>query len=344
MGVETGIQWCDATLNLWTGCTKVSDGCKFCYAEHMRDGRFGKGEWGPKGTRREVKSWRTTLAKISNRAKSENRRLKVFCSSMSDIFEGPETCGGEKSENWVTIVRLRSQLFDAIEAHPELDFLVLTKRIENAGDFLERNYGDDLPPNLWLGTSVENQEQAEARIPHLLKVPAAVRFLSCEPLIGPVDLRTVNTTRYGESGEEWTNAFTGVTSFEDAGGGGEYYSETGIDWVICGGESGPNARPMHPDHARNLRDQCQAAGVPFLFKQWGAWGPNPRQAHGVRVAPGELESYTTITSTQREKIGTQTWYAGHDSGPATCLERVNKKAAGRLLDGRTWDEYPEVRP
>lgn len=291
MADETKIEWCDATLNLWWGCTKVSEGCTHCYAKQLSDQRYKRGCWGPKGTRREVKSWRATLAKISNRAKAENRRIKVFCSSMSDIFEGPETCGGEKSENWVTIVRLRSQLFDAIEAHPELDFLVLTKRIENAGDFLERNYGDDLPPNLWLGTSVENQEQADKRIPHLLQVPAAVRFLSCEPLLGPVDLGDW-CREYEDYPRDMDGEFLGYSN---------WVQPHDIHWVICGGESGPNARPMHPDWARSLRDQCVDAGVPFFFKQWGEWGPD-------YIGP--------------------IW--------------LGRKKAGRILDGQTWDQFPEV--
>lgn len=271
MSVHTKIEWCDATLNLWWGCTKVSDGCKNCYAERLADQRYHKGNWGPKGARLEVKSWRTTLNQISKRAKNENRRLKVFCSSMADIFEGPETCGGEGSDNWQLICRLRTELWSAIWEHHELDFLILTKRPQNIADFTA-GYSNDhkvgFSDNVWIGTSVEDQKTANERIPHLLKIPASVRFLSCEPLIGRVDLTSIKE----EEGVR-TNAFTGETNFEGLECG-NCYSETGIDWVICGGESGHNARPMEPDWVRSLRDQCAAAGVPFFFKQWGGVNKN----------------------------------------------------------------------
>lgn len=301
MAVNTNIEWCDATLNLWWGCTKVSDGCKFCYAEHLSDQRFQRGAWGPGGTRQEVKSWRSTLAKISKRAKDEGRRLRVFCQSMSDTFEGPETCGGTNSENWKLMSRLRMELFRAIMDTPNLDWLLLTKRPENikeciyrasqaveAQDTALRYWVNEwmrlqrVPHNVWLGTSVEDQATAIRRIPSLLSVPAAVRFLSCEPLLGPVDItdwldwNRENTCGCGDG--ECHECWQSPTSPTPA-------------WVICGGESGPNARPMHPDWAKSLRDQCVAARVPFFFKQWG----------------------------------------GRD-----------KKSAGRVLDGKTWDEFPEV--
>lgn len=280
MGEQTNIEWCDATLNLWWGCTKVSQGCKNCYAENLSDQRFGKGAWGPSGTRQEVKSWRTTLNKISKRAKAENRRLKVFCQSMSDTFEGPETMGGVNSENWKLVSRLREELLKAIDEHLELDFLVLTKRPENI-----ELYGppllDWVPPNLWLGTSVEDQETANARIPLLLNVPAAVRFLSMEPLLGPVELKDYfyadcdhceGLGGYYPSDpqeEEDCPRCEGFCKDKD-----ELLEE--IHWVIVGGESGPGARPMHPDWVRSLRDQCKEAGVPFFFKQWG--GVNKKSA------------------------------------------------------------------
>lgn len=246
----TKIEWCDATLNLWWGCTKVSDGCKNCYAESLSDQRYKKGAWGPGGQRTEVKSWRETLSKISRRANKENRRLKVFCQSMSDTFEGPETCGGKDSENWKRISALREELLKAIVDHPELDFLVLTKRPENVCrwgptmmDWV-RELG--FPDNLWIGTSVEDQKTANERIPRLLEIPAKVRFLSCEPLLSEVDLKY--------------SCFNGADSFG---------SLEGIHWVIVGGESGLNAREFDPDWARSVRDACQSAGVAFFMKQMG---------------------------------------------------------------------------
>lgn len=344
MAEETAIQWADATLNLWWGCTKVSDGCKFCYAEHLSDTRYKKGAWGPRGSRREVKSWRSTLEKVSRRAKAEGRRLKVFCSSMSDVFEGAETCGGVDSENWRLICRLRFDLFAEIVKHPELDFLLLTKRprvarvllgapefwlevnaalCRDAFSVLPGGLGDYVSgrktlQNLWLGTSVENQEQADERIPHLLGIPAAVRFLSCEPLLGRVDLQY--------------SCFNGADSLQ---------SLEGIHWVICGGESGPNARPMHPDWARSLRDQCQAAGVPFHFKQWGEWLPWMDFLDvGVEDSPEASRFRCAYLDEDNQwEIGFSDW---QDELPDDTMGRVGKTKAGRLLDGREWNEFPEV--
>jgi len=313
MAEETGIEWADATLNLWWGCTKVSEGCKNCYAEHLSDQRYKRGAWGPKGERQEVKSWRSTLAKVSKRAKAEGRRLRVFCSSMSDVFEGPETCGGEDSANWRLMRRLFDELWEEWEGHSELDFLVLTKRPENAAEWL-KDLG--LPGNVWVGTSVENQQEANKRIPELLRVDASVRFLSCEPLLGPVDLQYP--------------CFNGADSL---------HSLEGIDWVICGGESGLNARPMDPDWVRSLRDQCQLAEVPFLFKQWGEWLPWMDFLDvGIEDCPEASRFKCAYHDEDNQwEIGFSDW---QDELPDNTMGRVGKKKAGRLLDGREWNEFP----
>lgn len=353
----TNIEWCDATLNLWWGCTKVSDGCKFCYAEHLADHRYNKGNWGPSGTRREVKSWRANLTKISNRAKAEGRRLKVFCQSMSDTFEGPETMGGVGSENWRTVQELQDELASAIMEHPHLDFLLLTKRPENVFEVLTRNNcvapdectagNFTFPDNCWIGTSVEDQKTAEKRIPHLLRCPAAVRFLSCEPLIGGVSLfaRLQTRTQFEEGLCAAIPAF-GITPEESRIALSKFDLERrpdggpGIDWVICGGESGPNARPMHPDWARSLRDQCQAAGVPFFFKQWGEFqdGSKPSTFCYTVLSNGrrcltERENHQQLL----RELG------GWDEFNPTLMSKVGKAKAGRLLDGREWNQFPEVK-
>lgn len=184
-------------------------------------------------------------------------------------------------------------------------FQVLTKRPDRMLEFVEwyqhNFFIDDTSfeeafPNVWLGTSIENQTAADERVPLLLQVPAAVRFLSCEPLLGPVDLdRWITTDEMGVP--------VGME----------------IDWVIAGGESGPNARPMHPDWAMELRDQCQAAGVAFFFKQFGEWAP----VHDLRCnEPG---------------IKGKRW---HTFDPDTSVCRIGKDRAGRLLDGREWNEFP----
>lgn len=334
----TKIEWCDATLNLWWGCTKVSDGCKFCYAEHLADQRYHKGNWGPTGTRTEVKSWRSTLAKISKRAKAENRRLKVFCQSMSDTFEGPETMGGVDSENWKLVQWLRTCLMVEIHNHPELDFLLLTKRPENALKFFQEDCppgGASIPeicPNLWLGTSVENQATADERIPHLLQIPAAVRFLSCEPLLGPVDLKHINICGAG---------FHFQLNCLDGSSDGAHYRPPypTVSWVIAGGESGPSARPMHPDWARSLRDQCVAAEVPFFFKQWGEWAGYDTVGHDAyHAAQHHLVLWPDGV---RAELSLKHRKAFTNEG-AAAMAKVGKARAGRILDGREWNEFPEV--
>jgi len=193
----------------------------------------------------------------------------VFCASLADVYEdNPQ------------VVDWRSELLDLITATPKIDWLLLTKRPENVNAF--SHYA--LPDNVWVGTSVENQKAADERIPTLMQVNANVRFLSCEPLLGPINI-------------------------------GESISD--IDWVIAGGESGPNARPMYPDWARSLRGQCMAAGVPFLFKQWGEW---------------HYDGDVIL-----EKPNTPVLF---HAGMSVPMYRVGKKNAGRLLDGREWNEYP----
>lgn len=340
MAEQTKIEWCDATLNLWWGCTKVSDGCKHCYAENLSDQRYKKCAWGPTGIRTEVKSWRSTLNKISKRAKAEGRRLKVFCQSMSDTFEGPETCGGRDSQNSELMDRLRVQLFgQVIPAHPELDFLILTKRPQFAAEWLG---SDQLIPNIWIGTSVEDQKTADERIPHLLRIPAQVRFLSCEPILGPVDL---NRFWIGQNGEPLVRV--GDVWFDRPMAPGHHWHGADINpipavpvrihWVIAGGESGPNARPMHPDWARSLRDQCVTANVPFFFKQWGEWAPL-----GGSGVPHDSDDETSWPWVWVTKDGVTK--KSSDGYQDRVMVRVGKARAGRLLDGREWSQFPKVNP
>lgn len=322
MSERTKIEWCDATLNLWWGCTKVSEGCKNCYADSWSK-RYNRAIWGPKGTRVEIKSWRSTLNKISKRALAEGRRLKVFVQSMSDTFEGPETMGGVDSENWKLVSRLQDDLIEAILDHPELDFLLLTKRPENVVGVVCRHdqigwesHNWNWPQNFWIGVSIEDQPTADDRLDKLAQIPAAVRFVSCEPMIGHVDLVY--------------SCFNGADSLG---------SMPGIDWVICGGESGHKARPMHHDWARSLRDQCVAANVPFFFKQWGEWLPwmEFNEAH----VDDDIESSRYLACYFAGGKWTEPEFAGWDSDmPDDTVGRVGKSRAGRMLDGRTWDDVP----
>jgi protein gp37 len=290
MGQDSKIEWTDHTFNPWIGCTKVSDGCKFCYAEIDSPARISRAAgnelWGPNAGRK-VKAesgWREPLAWDRAAAKAGERH-RVFSASQSDVFEDRPD-----------LIEPRARLFRLILATPNLDWLLLTKRPENIGGLWP--VGHDLTgpgaaewPNIWLGTSVENQAMADQRIPDLLKIPAAVRFLSMEPLIedlGPIDL-------------------------------------TGIDWVIVGGESGPKARPMHPDWARSIRDQCVAAGVPFFFKQWGDVMSVLNEDMPEDVYQG-IDAAINLSG-----YGGNPWF------------RVGKKRAGRMLDGREWSEFPDAR-
>lgn len=237
------IEWTTHTFNPWIGCTKVSDGCKHCYAEAMMDRRYGKVKWGPQGERQRTSSdnWGKPV-RWNKRAAAEGRRYRVFCASLADVFEdNPQLL------DW------RKELFSLIEQTPNLDWLLLTKRPQHVFDFVPGHWLARLPANVWLGTSVENQEQADKRMPDLMAIPAKVKFLSMEPLLGPVDL-------WGANYRNPNGGFTGaVTSWGN-----------GINWVIVGGESGKDARPMQIEWAQDIQRQCAAADVPFFFKQGSA--------------------------------------------------------------------------
>jgi protein gp37 len=247
MAENSKIQWTDHTFNPWRGCTKVSAGCKNCYAETMSGRNPGTlGVWGPKGTRVVASEsyWRQPL-KWNREAKAAGERRRVFCASLADVFEGWDTMPAASHD---AVMAARKRLGKLINDTPYLDWLLLTKRPENvlalAADMWVRFVRDaPLPVNVWIGTSVENQETADKRIPELLKVPAAVRFLSCEPLLGPID--------FFHGPKDW-----GLL--------------TGIHWVIVGGESGPGARPCDVNWIRSIVGQCRAAGVEVFVKQLGA--------------------------------------------------------------------------
>ncbi len=227
MAENSAIEWTDHTFNPWWGCAKVSPACDRCYAEAWAK-RTGHGVWGPRAPRRLFGDdhWRRPLRWNRDAARS-GRRARVFCASMADVFEWRADLRGPRRRLWALV-----------EATPNLDWLLLTKRPHLARRLAP--WGTDWPDHVWLGATVENQRFAGKRIPFLLDTPSRYRFLSCEPLLGPIDLA------------EWID---------------------GLDWVIAGGESGAGARPAHPDWIRGLRDQCAAAGAAFHFKQWGAWRP-----------------------------------------------------------------------
>lgn len=270
MGADSKIEWTHHTFNPWWGCTRVSPGCEHCYAETFAK-RVGV-KWGVQADRRFFgeKHWREPL-KWNAAAEKAGERHRVFCASMADVFEDrPEL------QSW------REQLWGLIEQTPNLDWLLLTKRPENLERMLPwcTSCGDqcfDKPMhNVWLGTTVEDQRRANERIPHLLRVPAAVRFLSVEPQLGHVDLRAVEWPRKGGHRVDvlrfgyWSiPEKIGVTGFVNHSDMHEDFGHP-IDWVIVGGESGHGARRFDAGWARSLVEQCKAANVPVLVKQMGA--------------------------------------------------------------------------
>lgn len=245
MAENSGIEWTTHTFNPWAGCTKVSPACDHCYAESWAK-RSGHVEWGPKGNRRRTKTWGNPV-KWNRQAGETGERPRVFCASLADVFDNHRSILPE----W------RRDLWRLIRETPNLDWLLLTKRPQNIEKMLPDDWSDGYP-NVWLGTTVENQTEADRRIPHLLSVPAVIHFLSMEPLLGPVDIGI----GLGCTCDSEERCF-GTCPYYRSG-----VNPRQLSWVIVGGESGHQHRPTDPDWFRGLRDQCSAAGVPFLFKQW----------------------------------------------------------------------------
>lgn len=319
MAEQTNIEWCDSTWNPWIGCTRISPACDFCYAADLMDTRLGKATWGAgqQRVRTGVKNWNLPLRwnrEADAFAAIHGRRRRVFCASLADVFDN------EVDRIW------RADVLTLIARTPDIDWLLLTKRIGNvsrlvaeASAIVERTTGEPSPwedgkwpSNVWIGATIANQAEADRDIPKLLRLPAAVRFLSMEPLLGPVDLAQA-------SGRHW---------WTDEGGAQDREVPREIDWVIAGGESGASARPMHPQWVRSLRDQCSAEGVPFLFKQWGEWAPI---LSGTAFHPSVDGAYYAPRANGGEL---------HDFGGGFGAVRVGKHQAGRLLDGAAHNGYP----
>lgn len=353
MAESTAISWADATFNPWVGCEKVSPGCAHCYAETLVTGRMNRpGTWGAEGIRERTaaSTWRHPAAwarkaragLLPNGESSYGRRPRVFCASLADVFEPrPEL------EPW------RAELFEhVIAATPELDWLVLTKRPELARDWLNRFYdrSDEAQghaagaraswaplPNVWLGTSIENA-RFTWRADALRECPAAVRFISAEPLLGSL--------------------FLGPREGREMPSDGDMRSSLNldyIDWVIVGGESGgPDARPMHQRWARELLEAClwrqkhrledglgpDIAYGPrpaFHFKQWGSWTPDPegRDPNGVWLA---------LNGSRRTSFAADAYDDLPDGSMRVRYAGPAPTAGGHHLDGVAWHEFPAVTP
>lgn len=355
-------------FNCWRGCTRISESCRFCYAEKLSHRNPAVlGVWGPHGTRVVAAEsyWRLPRKWDRDAAKAGERR-RVFCASLADVFEewngyavnADGLCMWDLPQGWtptdmklgvrmLTLDGIRARLWQTILNTPWLDWLLLTKRPENVLPILRRVYdlqksralddgclaawidGSHPPDNVWIGVSCEDQATADERIPHLLKIPAAVRFLSCEPLLGPVDL---DPFFYPEScsfsHECRSDHWPGKGAMPDPLSnvcGGRPYRECGcvpIDWVITGGESGPGARPSHPDWFRSLRDQCRAASVAYHHKQNGEWLADGQGIPFLMDVAGGRGSHRVFEF------------------PDVVMRRVGKRAAGRLLDGVEHNEFP----
>src|SRR3990167_7231005 len=349
---KTDIEWTDFSWNVLRGCSRISEGCRNCYAEVVAN-RFKEPGLPYEGLITKTGQWNgqvRVIEKLMDQPLRWRKPRRIFVNSMSDIFH-------ENVDDY-TIRRI----FDVMAQAKQHTFQILTKRVERMHQLLslwdqvgitgEHFHGHPLK-NVWLGVSAEDQATADERIPLLLQTPAVVRWLSIEPLLGPVDLTALpSASGIGRHLDALSNA--GV----DPGA----LIPSKIDWVVVGGESGPNARPMHPDWARALRDQCQAADVPFFFKQWGEWRP---------ICKGESEWYQPIYRSNRiakagesQEVLDELWgrqctvqeLCLRNDGQHTSITglgawqqgaapvqafKVGKKAAGRQLDGREWNEYPD---
>jgi protein gp37 len=330
---NTRIEWTEKTWNPITGCTKISEGCKHCYAERMSKrlaGRCGYDKDEP---------FKVTLHPDKLDEPLRWRKpSKIFVCSMGDLFHE------DVPFSWITEVfdvmcswrwpnkeaeRLGEQEY---LVDPKHTYMVLTKRPERVDQWLDwvgHYWPGDSPLNInleaehnfgqhiWLGVTAENQQRADERIPILLQIPAAKRFVSVEPMLGPVDLTQIDI-----GGNVWINSLTGdCKSYHPYGGMWKINeSKNKLDWIICGGETGPGARPMRSAWVISLRDQCQEAGTPFFFKSWGEWvRPSQMPASTYR----EIEDY------------------GNGIGIADVPLGVGKKRSGRAIDGDEWNEYPE---
>lgn len=337
----TRIEWADRVWNPITGCTKCSPACDNCYAERMSKrlaGRCGYPALDP---------FRVTLHEDKfNEPVHWRKPARIFVGSMTDLFH-PDV-----PFSWL------DQIFATMGLCKRHTFMLLTKRPERMQAFMAQGCQWELP-NVWLGTTIWDQASADRAVPLLLSTPAAKRFVSVEPMLGPVDLgqwfeRIDHCGACGAENPEqvedicpacgsqaglittWGNdqaeRYRSGERYSESPAGEEDLKGQPLDWVICGGETGPGARPMHPDWPRSLRDQCQAAGVSFFFKQWGEWAPGCEEAH---------KDYTWMTRDGRD-WKTLDKVQKKEAGSADVLVRLGKARAGRVLDGQTWEGVPNA--
>jgi len=348
----TKIEWTDETWNPVTGCTRISPGCLHCYIERQTPMRVQRKRFDGDqiGAVLPVQLHPERLGKPLTWRKP----LRIFVCSMADLFHD------DVPDEFI------ARVWATMALAPRHTFQVLTKRAGRMRSLLSdpwwsetllpeivhqladgRGYEMRYPlPNVWVGVSTETQKWADIRIPQLLDTPAAVRWISAEPLLGPVDL---------------ANWIPGRCACQPLGPGGllppiegvhwhgcPALRYRGLDWVVVGGETGPGSRPMHPQWARTIRDQCAAAGVPYFFKQWGDLAPADVDRYSELLMFSGRDQGCVVELDGRVSVAWSMSGADlRDDGPSptgAIMRRVGKKRAGRELDGRTWDEFPGVMP
>lgn len=329
MGIKSKIEWTDATWNPITGCTPISEGCENCYAKREAESRL-RGQAGyDKDNPFKVTFHSDRLDQPSRWAKPR----KIFVCSMGDLFHEDVPLA------WI------NDVFRTIQQAQQHTFIILTKRPDRMKKYMKllldvRGWPkEDIPfSNVWLGVTVENQQRANERIPLLIDTPAAVRFVSAEPMLGPIDLSNwfietctccggqglVSDLVKGPIVPTWATA----TRCCDKCGGVGKVSNPRLSWIICGGETGKHARPMYPDWVGNLKFQCNVAKVPFFFKSWGEWGVDDK-------LNAEPDLWIHPSGKTLQDPANKIWEKW------VPLRKMGKKQSGRLLDGRTWDEFPE---
>jgi protein gp37 len=356
MADTTNISWTDATWNIITGCTLVDEGCRNCYAAHLaanwpalarHPSRAGLARNNADGVAKFTGEVRFNEQWLDQPLRWRKPR-RIFVCAHGDLFHE------SVPDDWI------DRVFAVMALCPQHSFQVLTKRPERMRAYLKAEYrraliGEQMRrvaqieasesvmtlwplPNVWLGTSISDQASAEARIPDLLRTPAAVRFVSAEPLLGPVRLDYI---AFG--GDDIFGVLNALSGIEGCLEHSERWPASAkLDWVICGGESGKNARPMHPGWARSLRDQCVAAGVPFHFKQWGEWTSAMQMTGTTGISSAPAKDGHFAHPHRRRVIG--------GSLDGQCFQglpdyhdmiRVGTKHTGHLLDGVAWQQFPK---
>lgn len=328
--MKTKIEWADYTFNPWVGCTKVSPACDNCYAE-ARDKRFNDGKhWGSGAPRHRTSAlnWKQPL-KWNKEAEKKATKPRVFCASLADIFDN------EVPSEW------RNDLFDLIQLTPNLNWLLLTKRISNAYKMLP-NFWSKIAPHVSLGITVVNQAEVERDIKKLINITAKVRFISVEPQLGHIDvykyLSDLRKPLFDYPIQDFETERCRLINGIDG---------RGIDWVIAGGESGLGARPSHPFWFESLRDQCQRVNVPFFFKQWGEWSPRAKffgSGTDFQSLDPQCKKWPNIQKLGEDGLDT---YMNADNesestGETVFMQRVGKKLAGRVMDGEMLNQFPSA--